>query len=154
MEKAKLAILEGELRRQESQIDKIYLKIEDRARYMAGAAGIESVAYHMHNLYCAYEDLFKIITDAFENNIEEGLAYHKELLRRMSVTIKGLRPNLVGEESLELLSELRAFRHFFRHAYAYELDPEKVKLVLEKALKLNKIFRKDLSGFIDVLRKR
>lgn len=71
----------------------------------------------------------------------------------MSISIKGIRPNLISEESLNLLSELRAFRHFFRHAYTYELDANKVKLVLEKALKLKEIFRKDLDNFISTLKK-
>lgn len=148
MEKAKLAILEGEIKKQEEAIDKIYAKIDARAKNLESEVKIESLAYHLHNLYCAYEDLFKIIADAFENNIEEGVTWHKELLRRMSIIIEDIRPNLISEESLSLLSELRAFRRFFRHAYTYELDTGKVKLVLEKAQRLRSIFKKDLTGFI------
>lgn len=152
MEKAKLAILEGEINSQSHQIDKVYAKINARAKRLDSEVKIESLAYHLHNLYCAYEDLFKMVADAFENNIEEGVTWHKELLRRMSITIKGVRPKLISEESLSLLSELRAFRHFFRHAYSYELDVGKVKLVLEKTLKLRRTFKKDLVQFINSLK--
>lgn len=154
MEKAKLAILEAELSKQKQEIEKIYSKIKQRFANLKNEIKVESLAYQLHNLYCAYEDLFRIISDTFENNIEEGLTYHKELLRRMSISIKGVRPNLISEESLNLLSELRAFRHFFRHAYTYKLDANKVKLVLEKALRLKEVFRKDLDNFISVLKKR
>lgn len=155
MEKGKLAILEAEIDKQAEGIYKIYSKIKERAAGLNNnEEKVESLAYQLHNLYCAYEDLFKIVANTFENNIEEGITWHKELLRRMSITIKNIRPNLISEESLNLLSELRAFRHFFRHAYAYELDIEKVKLILKKALELKEIFKKDLNSFISNLKKK
>ena len=152
MEKAKLAILEAELSRQKQEIDKIYAKIDERRLRINNETGIESLAYQLHNLYCAYEDLFKIVAAAFENNIEEGITWHKELIRRMTISIKGIRPNLISEKSMNLLSELRSFRHFFRHAYGYELDPKKVKLVLEKAVGLKKAFTKDVNKFLSNLK--
>ena len=153
MEQAKIAILIAEISRQKEEIEKIYAKIKQRSANLKSKTQVESLAYHLHNLYCAYEDIFKIVSDAFENNIEEGITYHKELLRRMSVSIEGIRPRLITQEALSLLSELRAFRHFFRHAYTYELDTSKVKIVLEKALKLKDIFKKDLDNFITALKK-
>lgn len=72
MEKEKLAILEAELTKQRQEIEKIYSKIKQRSAKLDNEAEIESLAYQLHNLYCAYEDLFGIISDAFENNIEEG----------------------------------------------------------------------------------
>ena len=152
MEKAKLAILEAELSRQKQEIDKIYAKIDERRLRINNETGIESLAYQLHNLYCAYEDLFKIVAAAFENNIEEGITWHKELIRRMTISIKGIRPNLISEKSMNLLSELRSFRHFFRHAYGYELDPKKVKLVLEKAVGLKGAFTKDVNKFLSNLK--
>lgn len=148
MEKAKLAVLKAEINKQAQEIGKIYSKIEKRALNLNDETEIESLAYQLHNLYCAYEDLFKIIAGTFENNIEEGIIWHKELIRRMSLTIEGIRPRLLSEESLSLLSELRAFRHFFRHAYSYELDKKKVEFVLEKAVSLKEAFQRDLNGFI------
>lgn len=154
MEKAKLAILQAETKKQMLEIDKIYLRISKRTKNLNREVNVESVAYQLHNLYCAFEDLFKIIAQTFENKIEEGLTYHKELLRRMSIAIEGIRPNIISEESLNLLSELRAFRHFFRHTYFYQLDVKKVKLVLDKALRLKEIFKKDLEKFILCLKEK
>lgn len=153
MEKAKLAILEAEINKQREEIGKIYLKIIERSGGLDNEVKVESLAYHLHNLYCAYEDLFKIVAETFENNIEEGVVWHKELLRRMTLAIEDVRPSLISEESLSLLSELRAFRHFFRHAYIHELDANKVKLVLEKTLKLKDLFKEDIDKFMNDLRK-
>lgn len=153
MDKAKLAVLEAELNSHKQEIEKIYAKIKLRAANLGDEAAVESLGYQLHNLYCAYEELFQAVAEAFENNVEKGLTWHKELLRRMSVTIEGIRPKLISEEALQLVSELRAFRHFFRHAYAYELDRGKIKFVLEKALKLKNIFLEDLAIFLTELKK-
>lgn len=153
MEKAKLAILEAELDKQRQEIEKIYQRINKRIRNLGDDIKLESLAYQLHNLYCSFEDLFKLVANTFENNIEEGMTWHKELLRRMSISIRGIRPSLISEESLALLSELRAFRHFFRHAYTYELDRRKVMLVLEKSLKLKELSKHDIDRFIVGLKK-
>ena len=61
----------------------------------------------------------------------------------MKIPIERVRPALLSEESYKLLDSLRAFRHFFRHAYSYELDPRKVALVVEDALKLKKLYQRE-----------
>ena len=70
----------------------------------------------------------------------------------MSISIKGIRPNLIGEESFALLSELKNFRHFFRHAYGYELDADKIKIALKKALRLKRHFEQDAANFLASLK--
>lgn len=153
MEKERLAILQGELKKQYDEIERIYLKTDKKVKGdLYDENVLESLGYQLHNLYCAYEDLFKIIADFFENNIEEGISYHRELLKRMTIVIEGIRPSLISQQSFKLLSELRAFRHLFRHAYSYELDPERVKLVLKKAIELKSNFKKDLDTFLNNLK--
>ena len=147
MEKERLILLKGEIEGQTKEIEKIYLRIEER-RVTKESSNLESLAYQLHNLYCAFEDLFKTVADYFENNIDERKKYHRELLRRMFISIEGIRPAFVSEESHKLLDSLRAFRHFFRHAYTYELDPKKVNLVLEDALKLKSLYLEDIKIFL------
>ncbi|MDZ7343446.1 MAG: hypothetical protein ONA90_02905 [candidate division KSB1 bacterium] len=144
-----MSILEADLRAQQKQIDAIYRKIVQRKkRYTRDPAALESLAYQLHNLYCAFEDLFRIVANHFENQISDQTAWHKELLSRMKLRIEGVRPPLLSGPAHELLSELRGFRHLFRHAYGYELEPEKIKLVLKKALALKKIYKKDFASFL------
>ena len=59
----------------------------------------------------------------------------------MREDIEGIGPALLSEESFLLLDELRAFRHFFRHAYASRLESEKVRIVLNKTMRLRKIYQ-------------
>jgi len=151
MEKERLSLLEAAVAAQTKEIERIFAKIEER-RHGEGEANLESLAYQLHNLCCAFEDLFKIIADFFENRIEDRVRYHRELLWRMKLSIEGVRPALLSEESYKLLDSLRAFRHFFRHAYSYELDPKKVALVVEDALKLRGLYQPEIDRFLAQLR--
>ncbi len=74
---------------------------------------MKSLGYQLHNLYCAFEDLFEVVAGTFENQIGEEGRYHIELLRRLTVAIEGVRPALLSPECYRLLDNLRAFRHFF-----------------------------------------
>lgn len=106
-----------------------------------------SLAYKIHNLYSAYEDMFKLIAGVFENQIEDFSRFHAGLLKRMFIAIEGIRPNLLSESSYKLLDELRGFRHVFRHAYSYKLDAERIIKIAEKSLKLKNIFIEDFEKF-------
>jgi len=151
MEEERLSLLRASIEAQRREIERIFAKIEER-RHGEGEANLESLAYQLHNLYCAFEDLFRIVADFFENRIDDRARYHRELLWRMKVSIEGVRPALLSEESYRLLDSLRAFRHFFRHAYSYELDPRKVALVVEDALKLRELYQRDIDYFLEQLR--
>jgi len=147
MEKTRWKLLKSELDRQFSEIAKIFGRIEKR-KNVEDRVVLESLAYQLHNLYCAFEDVFKIVAGYFENNIEDKRKYHRELLWRMTVSVEGVRPSLLSSEAFALLDSLRAFRHFFRHAYTYELDPKKVALVLEEAKKIRKLYRREYRSFL------
>ncbi len=148
MEKERLSLIEAAINTQSVEIERIFGKIEDRRRG-EGEASLESLAYQLHNLYCAFEDLLKIVADFFENHIDDSAHYQSALLWRMKMPIEGVRPALLSEASYRLLDSLRAFRHVFRHAYSYELDPKKLALVLEDALKLREVYHRDIDNFLE-----
>ncbi|MBM3310128.1 MAG: hypothetical protein FJY80_01325 [Candidatus Aminicenantes bacterium] len=150
MEKTRFKLLKSDLETQLAEIGKIFARIEKR-KAIKEKIVLESLAYQLHNLYCAFEDLVKIIAGFFENNIEDKKKYHRELLWRMTVSVEGVRPSLLSAESFALLDSLRAFRHFFRHAYAYELDPKKVALVLDETLRLKALYKQDCRAFLEAV---
>ena len=147
MEKERLAVLKAEIKAQIQEIEGIYTRLEERNRKKDKAA-IESVGYQLHNLYCAFEDLFKIVAETFENQVQDKSQYHIELLKRMTIAIEGVRPPLLSQGCFLLLDNLRSFRHFFRHAYSYELDERKVRIVLEDAVALRETCRNDIYAFL------
>ena len=148
MDDARIAVLKAEVDSRMREIETIYERIEERrARFSETAEGIDSMAYQIHNLYSAFEQLFETVVHFFENRIEEQ-RYHVDLLRRMRLEIEGIRPVLVSDEAYILLDELRRFRHFFRHAYTADLKPENLVDLLSKAERLRPVHRRDVAEFL------
>ncbi len=145
MKKERLGLLLGYILSQEEEIRKIYQEIQnvnpetkEKTIYLA---------YNLHNLYNALEDIFVEISKTFENKIEDATFFHKEILKRMSIEIPGIRPKVLSKESFIILNELRGFRHIFRHAYNYEIIPEKVNMLKEKITKNWNTVEEDLKNF-------
>lgn len=153
MEESQIGLLTANIIKQQKLIEAIYGHIAARKKgYTKDRAILESLAYQLHNLYCAFEDLFRIVANYFENHIDEQAGWHKELLGRMTLEIKGVRPRFISETAYEFLNDLRGFRPVFRHAYGVELEAEKIKLVLKKAQALKKIYQKDIVFFLAQLK--
>ena len=55
MEKKRVALLQAELQSRIQAIANIYLKLDDR-KGRRGKVAVESLAYQIHNLYCAFEE--------------------------------------------------------------------------------------------------
>jgi hypothetical protein len=119
MDKQKLILLQTDINAQLQLIKAIDDKLAIRAEGVNpdDAIRLESIAYQIHNLYSATEDLLKIVAACFENNIADTRQWHTALLNRMTVPILGIRPAFISSETCALLNGLRGFRHFFRHAY-------------------------------------
>lgn len=110
------------------------------------------VAYHLHHLYTAFENIFLNIANTFENSIKDANRWHTELLDRMTLDLLPLRPRVLDDAAYTALDELRRFRHVFRHAYRIDLDGERLELVLKKAIRLKPIYQVQIEKFLDFVR--
>ena len=110
------------------------------------------IAYHLHNLYNAFENVFQNIAAVFEKSLDDVGRWHAQLLERMRLDVMPLRPAVIDDEAYDVLDELRRFRHLFRHAYGVDLDPMRLELVLRKALALGDIYAAQMARFAGFLR--
>lgn len=148
MDDAAYAVLKATVRDRCRDTDRLFERIAERHdTFAASGEGVDSMAYRLHNLYGAFEQLFQEIASSFENQIRPDHC-HTDLLRRMRLEIDGIRPALVSDHAHELLDELRRFRHLFRHAYSADLDPGKVSDLARKALALRSLFQQDTERFL------
>lgn len=145
MTKEKFATLWAYITNQEETSETIVSKIEKLKP--ENEDQLVNLAYQLHNLYSAYEDMFKEISETFENNIERSAGFHKNLLIRMKIAIPGIRPCVLKRDSYDLLGELMGFRHVFRHAYNYNLSPDKMNILRTKLLTNIKQVREDIANF-------
>ncbi len=141
----KYAFLLGYFDKQKQVIERLFSEIKEidvgiyAERYV--------FALKTQSFYTAIEDLLKQIAKSFENHIEKLDMYHKELLVRMNTEIPKIRPALLREKTFVFLDKLRAFRHFIRHAYDCELDPEELRLIQVRLKHEFSLFEEDLAAF-------
>ena len=150
MDRDSYVTLAAQVRAQLDDIAAIYDRIVDREQ-VPGAAGLDSVALQLHNLYSAMEVLLETIATTFDNHIGSESGYHMALLRRMRVAVPGVRPAAVMAETATLLDTLRRFRHVVRHAYSAAIDERQLRIVLEDARAVRPLLRRDMEAFLSAL---
>ena len=133
------------------QILKVYSILEEKKvvfdKEPVAREMVESTGYWLHNLYSAFEDLFKLTAGFWENNEKINGDFHINLLKRMLVHIEQVRPALISEESYRFLNELRGFRLVFRHAYSFGMDDERVSFLLHRVLEKKELLLQDMKNF-------
>ncbi|WP_198949658.1 hypothetical protein [Synechococcus sp. 1G10] len=72
--------------------------------------------------------------------------WQRRLLDRMAIGTE-TRPAVLSPAVRLGLTELLAFRHVVRHLYAYELEADRVKLLLQRAIALWPQITADLESF-------
>ncbi|MEW6379029.1 MAG: hypothetical protein AB1611_05420 [bacterium] len=154
--KERIAILKSEMERDYKRLNILFDKFEKSYSEFLGREEYSKLvesAFYVNQIYSGFENIFKNIAGTFENTIEKDY-WHKSLLERISLDIQGIRPALVSEESYQCLNELRAFRHFFHHAYGADIDKEKFKIVADKVYRIKGLFGREIerfSAFLDKL---
>jgi hypothetical protein len=109
------------------------------------------IAFRLHSLYSAFENIFRNVAAAFENQMEPG-GWHRQLLQRMRLDLTPLRPAVIDDQAYDRLDELLRFRHVFRTMYGVELDSLRLQVVLRKALELRPLYQPQLERFLEFLR--
>lgn len=149
MEREQVAGLTAELTAQLRLIERVYQRLNDRASLgFDTPAQLDSVAYQIHNLYCAVEELLKLVAHAFENRIGAGSEWHRTLLLRLSQPVRDVRPAFLSEQTFDVLNRLRGFRHFFRHGYGVEIEFEQLRINFNLAIQLKALITEDLHLFL------
>lgn len=109
------------------------------------------IAYRLHSLYTAFENIFRNIAASFENHLDQA-GWHRQLLQRMRLDLTPLRPAVIDSEAYDCLDEMLRFRHVFRTMYGLDLDPLRLGIVLRKALDLKLSYSLQMEHFLEFLR--
>ena len=146
-------LLEQTIRHDLAAIDRLYGDINSAG--LAADASQEDLivlGYRLHSLYNAFENLFQNIAGVFGNSLDDDSRWHAQLLGRMRLDLMPVRPAVIDQAAYDALDELRRFRHVFRYAYGVDLDVQRLRLVLDKALGLQVIYRAQIGRILDLLR--
>ncbi|MCG8363049.1 MAG: hypothetical protein MJA27_06930 [Pseudanabaenales cyanobacterium] len=149
MDSGRLAGLTAELKGQLQLLNRVADRLQQRVAAGLDTPGqLDSVAYQIHNAYCAAEDLLKLVAHAFENRIGAGGEWHRTLLLRLSQPLDGVRPAFISEETFTVMNVLRGFRHFVRHGYGAEIEVTQLQVNLQLAQRLPKLLAQDTQVFL------
>ncbi len=92
---------------------------------------LNAMAALLHQFYTGAERIFERIAVRLEEGLPRGQYWHADLLSQMAEGREGIRPAVIDEPLRAQLKEYLDFRHFFRHAYGYNLEWVKLRPLAE-----------------------
>jgi hypothetical protein len=144
-------LLQAEIRSALTAIQKVYQQLDTLGIQATGSQQDIVIGYYLHVLYGLFENIFERIAENFGNHISDKTQWHSQLLKRMTLDVRPIRPPAISQEAYLCLNELRGFRHLFRNAYVLEFDPDRLNIVLREAIKLKSIYEAELTTFLGFL---
>ncbi|MEN8262315.1 MAG: hypothetical protein ABFR82_02520 [Nitrospirota bacterium] len=103
---------------------------------------LAAIATFLHNIYKGIENLLKRILIAQGSVISKTPTWHRDLLKT------ALEKKIVDRELYNLLSEYLAFRHFFVHAYSFNLKWGAIKPLVNNLANMLKVFRSSIERYL------
>ena len=91
---------------------------------------INGLAAYLHQYYTGIEGIFRRIALQIDGSFATGERYHLDLLNQMAQDIPNERRALIKPQQYMVLKDYLSFRHFFRHAYGYQLRWQELRFKL------------------------
>jgi len=104
---------------------------------------IAGVAALLHNFYNGIENIVKQVFQQKSYPIPQGESWHRDLL------LAAAEKDIISDLLLNNLKPYLAFRHYFSHAYALELFPERMEPLVKDAVALFNEFKQQIDKMID-----
>ncbi|MCP4659647.1 MAG: hypothetical protein GY856_29950 [bacterium] len=148
----------------ESVVNKIALEIEQIDRHLGAydelltkvlrerpnLVEMTALAAILQSFYTGIERIFTHIAEGIDGELPVGERWHRNLLDRMGIAT--LRREAVLSAALfEKFDEYLDFRHFYRHAYSYVLEWEKLEELVVPLLEVWDQTKRELRAFVEGL---
>lgn len=125
--RAELGSLESVVRRAADILGRLASSPGDE-EYLLAAAALD-----LHGFYTGIERLFTAIASDVDGARPTGLAWHRNLLAQMALSVPEVRPPVISAATVTSLMDYLEFRHVVRNVYAYNLRGERVTGLLQQA---------------------
>jgi hypothetical protein len=110
-----------------------------------------SVAFDLQGFYQGVERAFATIAKSIDRSMPTDEKWHKMLLEQMTNEVPGIRPAVISMDTKEALDSFRMFRHLAHNIYTFNLDPRRIKTLVEQMPGAVALVCRDLSVFADFL---
>jgi hypothetical protein len=110
-----------------------------------------SLAMLLHSFYNGLENIFTRIARKVDGELPGGEGWHRQLLRQMATETEERKLVVLSESTCQDLEEYLGFRHFSRHAYAFDLDWELMEDLVERLSAVKQRVLDEIRSFISKL---
>jgi hypothetical protein len=132
------SLIGTELQSLQNELGILSLIIAKRNQTPLDEIEIRGAALSLAALYNGMERILKQILIDRNEAVTESPNWHSVLLQK-SRTLQ-----IIGESTLQDMKGFMSFRHFVRHAYSYEINPEAINAILDAAPELVERFTKEI----------
>ncbi|MCA9968762.1 MAG: hypothetical protein KC425_01030 [Anaerolineales bacterium] len=108
---------------------------------------VDAASLSLHGFYNGTERLLTWIARQIDGSLPQGASWHRELLQQMTLDVPGVRPPVLRKPTATLLEEYLGFRHIVRNLYAWELEHDKVKRLVDLLPQTVQAMEADLNAF-------
>lgn len=81
---------------------------------------LAGVAALIHSFYNGVENILKQAVRAKGKDVPQGQTWHRDLVEL------AVNQGIISDKTSKAIAQYLAFRHFFSHAYAFDLHPERI----------------------------
>ena len=117
--------------------------LPDRPLLQISQLELAGVAALLHNFYNGIEKVLKQIFQSKSFPIPQGDSWHRDLL------LESVERKIISERLLQDLKGYLAFRHFFSHAYALDLFPQRMEPLVRDAVSIFSKFKGEIENVMD-----
>ena len=122
-------------------------KTESKTRSVENAIILSDIVV---NFYTCAETAFFRISQFFENTLNQK-RWHRDMLKKMTLTIPGIRKRVISDDTFRDLEELLRSRHFKRYYFEFDYDWDRLELLRTKFLSVRRRLIDELTSYEDYL---
>jgi hypothetical protein len=132
-----------------SDLDHVERELTDfrKSRTELDRFDVRALGSLLADFYNTVEKLLRDVAREFGEMPEEAEAWHRGLLKAMRAATER-RPALLSDDLYEKLLPFLGFRHVFRHAYGFELDPARVRELASQLAATTALLHADVKRFL------
>lgn len=111
---------------------------------------LAALATVLHSYYNGVESIFLAVARLLDKQLPEGNRWHRELLAQVARPTM-TRPALLSPSLETRLTVYLAFRHYFRHSYAFTLDWARLEPLVRELRSVHATLHREIEVFLNFL---